>query len=155
MSRCIERAPAILLFDNLDALAKTAAEHTHDGDYFNRVSDVIQQLITSYTRNNAITVIATITSKNSLNQRLYTSRGKHFFQHTYKVPDLNKDNRRKAIEELCNDAQVQCDKINYEKFALLTEGYTIGYLLQFVERAVFYAHRKGLFGVFFVLLFAK
>lgn len=119
------------------------AEHTHDGDYYNRVSDVIQQLITSYTRNNAITIIATISSKTNVNQRLYTSRGNHLFQHTYKVPDLNKDNRRKAIEELCSDAQVQCDKINYEKFALLTEGYTIGYLLQFVERAVFYAHRKG------------
>lgn len=79
-----------MLLDNLDALAKNVVEHTHDGDYYNRVSDVIQQLIKCYTQTNAITVIATIASKSNLNQRLYTCRGNHIFQKMYKVPDLSK-----------------------------------------------------------------
>lgn len=90
LSRCVERAPAVLLLDNLDMLAKKVVEHAHDGEYYNRVSDVIQQLITTYTANNGITVIATIGNKNNLNQRLYTSRGNHLFQKVYKVPDLQK-----------------------------------------------------------------
>lgn len=90
LSRCVEQAPSILLLDNLDTLAHSVVEHTHDGEYYNRVSDIIQHLIVEYTENNPITIIATISNKSSLNQRLYTSRGKHLFQKIYKVPDLEK-----------------------------------------------------------------
>lgn len=90
LSRCTEQAPSILLLDNLDTLAHSVVEHTHDAEYYNRVSDIIQHLIMEYTESNPITVIATITNKNSLNQRLYTSRGKHLFQKIYKIPDLEK-----------------------------------------------------------------
>lgn len=92
LSRCVEQAPSILLLDNLDMLAHSVVEHTHDGEYYNRVSDIIQHLIVEYTENNPITVIATISNKSSLNQRLYTSRGKHLFQKIYKVPGLEKVN---------------------------------------------------------------
>lgn len=90
LSRCVERAPSVLLLDNLDTLAKKVVEHAHDGEYYNRVSDVIQHLIGTYTASNAVTIIATISSKNNLNQRLYTSRGQHLFQKLYKVPELQK-----------------------------------------------------------------
>lgn len=53
------------------------------------------------------------------------------------------DDRKKIITELCDGAQVKCEKLNFEKFANLTEGYTVGYLQQFVERAIFYAHRNS------------
>lgn len=36
------------------------------------------------------------------------------------------------------------DNIDFNKFANLTEGYTIGHLLQFMDRATFYAHRNGI-----------
>lgn len=34
--------------------------------------------------------------------------------------------------------------IDFYKFATLTEGYTIGHLLQFLDRATFYAHRNSM-----------
>lgn len=113
LSRCVERAPAILLLDNLDTLAKTVVEHSHDGDYYNRVSDVIQHLILSYTSQNGISVIATIGSKSNLNQRLYTSRGNHLFQKVYKVPDLQKVREPIHIFEIINSKtrQFQCVKL--------------------------------------------
>lgn len=40
---------------------------------------------------------------------------------------------------------LKCDNLNYEKLANLTEGYTIGYLLQFIDRAMFYAYRNGMY----------
>lgn len=49
----------------------------------------------------------------------------------------------KIIARVCLSGQVDVKKINYYKFSILTEGYTIGYLLQFVERAIFYAHKNG------------
>ena len=51
--------------------------------------------------------------------------------------------RYKVIYELCQNDTVKCENVNYEKFSNLTEGYTIGYLMQFVERAIFYAHKNG------------
>lgn len=96
----MEKAPAILLLDNLDTLAKTVVEHSHDGDYYNRVADVIQHLISSFTSQNGIAVIATIGNKNNLNHRLHTSRGNHLFQKVYKVPDLQKVKKLIKIIEL-------------------------------------------------------
>ena len=36
------------------------------------------------------------------------------------------------------------NKINWKKLATVSEGYTIGYLAQFIERAIFYAYRNGM-----------
>lgn len=124
-------------------------------------------MITMYTESCAITVIATVTNINNLNQRLYTSRGNHIFGKMFKIPDLTKvcpkkyppfqkfsnrkyvslqsiqENRQKIIYELSVNNDLKCDNLNYEKLANLTEGYTIGYLLQFIDRAMFYAYRNG------------
>lgn len=90
LSRCIEYAPSILILDNLDTLAHSAMEHTQDNEYYNRVADIMQHMIMDYANRNPITVIATITNKNNLNKRLYTSRGRHLFQKLYKIPELEK-----------------------------------------------------------------
>lgn len=54
------------------------------------VSDVIQHLILEYTRDNAITVIATVANKSNLNKRVFTSRGRHLFHNIATIPDLEK-----------------------------------------------------------------
>lgn len=64
------------------------------------------------------------------------------FETNVKKFPIFQENRKKIISELCQNDQIKCQKLNYEKFANLTEGYTIGYLLQFIERAIFYAHRN-------------
>lgn len=140
--KCMNYAPSILLLDNLDILTQNVAEHTQDGDYYNRVSDVMQQLIMEYTKDNPIIVIATISNKSHLNRRIYASRGKHLFQSIIKIPSLEKIDREQIIIELCKNCKIQ-QQLNYNKFANLTEGYNIGDLVQFIERAIFYAYRNG------------
>lgn len=125
---------------------------------------MIQHLILEYTHNNPITVIATVTNKNNLNKRIYMSRGRHLFQTIVQIPDLesvwflrilfssNRTNhfkiislqvdREQVITELCQ--RFKTNKVNYKKFSSLTEGYTIGDLMQFFEKAVFYAYRIGM-----------
>lgn len=39
-------------------------------------------------------------------------------------------------------------QVDYDKFSQLTEGYKIADLVQLVERAVFYAHRNGIYFYF-------
>ncbi|KAG4077927.1 hypothetical protein HA402_013427 [Bradysia odoriphaga] len=136
---CMMSAPSILVLDNLDTLTQIAAENSQDGDYYNRVSDVIQHLILEYTQNNPITVIATVTNKNNLNKRIYCSRGRHLFQTIVPIPDLESADREQIITELCQ--RFKTHKLNYKKFSGLTEGYTIGDLMQFFEKAIFYAYR--------------
>lgn len=35
-STCLQFAPSVLVLDNLDILAQQVAEHTQDGEYYNR-----------------------------------------------------------------------------------------------------------------------
>lgn len=86
--KCLEHSPAILVLHNLDILAQKVVEQSQDSDYYNRVSDVITQLITEFTENHAIAVIVTVFNKNNLNDRIYTPRGEHIFQTIYTIPNL-------------------------------------------------------------------
>lgn len=54
--------------------------------------------------------------------------------------------REQIITELCQ--RYKTNKLNYKKFSNLTEGYTIGDLMQFFEKAVFYAYRTGMPKIF-------
>lgn len=56
---------------------------------------------------------------------------------------LFQENRKKVIQNFCDNNNLKCDKLNFDKLASLTEGYTVGYLLQFIDRATFYAFRNG------------
>lgn len=76
--------------DNLDALTKSANEHTQNGDYFNQVSEIIKNLIGIYTVNASVVVIGTVTNISNLNQRLYTSRGNQTFGKIHKISELSK-----------------------------------------------------------------
>lgn len=90
LTRCVERAPSILLLENLDSLAKSVTDHSQNGDYYNQVSDMIKCLIETYTENCPISIIATVTNIKNMNQRLYTTRGNHIFGKIYKIPNLTK-----------------------------------------------------------------
>lgn len=50
--------------------------------------------------------------------------------------------REKIICDLCQPLQ-STSSINYRKFANLTEGYSVGDLVEFVQRSIFYAHRSS------------
>ncbi|XP_031632309.1 peroxisome biogenesis factor 1 [Contarinia nasturtii] len=144
LTRCVERSPSVLLLDNLDSLVKSVtSDHSQNSDYYNQVSDIVKYMIATYTENCSIFVIATVTNINNLNQRLYTSRGNHLFGKMYKIPELTKENRKTIIQELCKNSNLKCqNNLNFDKLANLSEGYTIGYFLQFLDRATFYAFRN-------------
>lgn len=137
---CLQNAPSIVVLENLDVLAHaTTDQATQDGEYFNRIADIVHQLIVQYTSNYPIAVIATVNEVQSLNKRLYSPRGRHLFQTIKTLPTLERVDRELILKELCS--HIDSENLDLERFALLTEGYNKGDLVQFVERAIFYAYR--------------
>lgn len=137
---CLQNAPSIVVLENLDVLAHaTSDQATQDGEYYNRIADIIHQLVVQYTSNHPIAVIATVNEVQALNKRLYYPRGRHLFQTIKKLPNLERPDRELVLRDLCSHIHGQ--KLDFERYALLTEGYNKGDLVQFVERAIFYAYR--------------
>ncbi|XP_055372926.1 uncharacterized protein LOC129606574 [Condylostylus longicornis] len=138
----LKNAPSVVVLENLDVLAHSSGDQpTQDGEYYNRISDTIQHLIVEYTATNPIAVIATVSDVQSLNKRLYSPRGRHLFHTLAKMPDLDRNDREIVLENLCG--HIDCENLDYTKFSNLTEGYNMGDLVQFVERAIFYAYRAN------------
>ncbi|XP_017090085.2 peroxisomal ATPase PEX1 isoform X1 [Drosophila bipectinata] len=138
---CLQHAPAIVVLENLDVLAHSAGEQSsQDGEYYNRMADTVHQLIVQYTTNNAIAVIATVNELQTLNKRLSSPRGRHVFQTVARLPNLERADREVILRELCSHISVSKD-LDLVKFSNLTEGYRKCDLVQFVERAIFYAYR--------------
>lgn len=137
---CLQHAPAIVVLENLDVLAHAAGEQSsQDGEYFNRMADTVHQLIMQYTSSNAIAVIATVTELQTLNKRLSAPRGRHLFQTVARLPSLERADRELILRELCS--HITSRDLDVAKFSNLTEGYRKCDLVQFVERAIFYAYR--------------
>ncbi|XP_017128639.1 peroxisome biogenesis protein 1 isoform X1 [Drosophila elegans] len=138
---CLQHAPAIVVLENLDVLAHSAGEQSsQDGEYYNRMADTVHQLIVQYTSNNAIAVIATVNELQTLNKRLSSPRGRHIFQTVARLPSLERADREIILRELCSHINVS-KELDLVKFSNLTEGYRKCDLVQFVERAIFYAYR--------------
>ncbi|XP_059608870.1 peroxisomal ATPase PEX1 [Phlebotomus argentipes] len=136
-STCLTHSPSILLLDNLDVLTRNVGDqHTQDSEYYAKVSDIIQSLILEFTTSSPISVIATVASVKNLCGRIYTTRGRHLFQRLVKIPDLEGTCREFILREVATKSGVR-GKVNWEKFASLTEGYKFGDLMQFIERAIF------------------
>ncbi|EDW72705.2 uncharacterized protein Dwil_GK17038 [Drosophila willistoni] len=137
---CLQHAPAIVVIENLDVLAHAAGEQSsQDGEYYNRMADTVHQLIMQYTTNNAIAVIATVNELQSLNKRLSSPRGRHVFQTVARLPNLERADREIILKELCS--HINGRQLDLVKFSNLTEGYRKCDLVQFIERAIFYAYR--------------
>lgn len=103
---------------------------------------MIKALIKEYTRDNAVTVIATVSNLANVNKRVYHSRGEHLFQYVIKLPELELSDRESVLKRLCQ--QMSCSKkINWTKLGTLTEGYTVGDLVQLAEKGIFCSYRNN------------
>lgn len=102
----------------------------------------MKSLIKEFTKDNPVTVIATASNLANLNKRVYHSRGEHLFQYVVKLPELELTDRETVLKKLCH--QIGCSKkINWTKLSTLTEGYTLGDLVQLAEKAIFCAFRSN------------
>lgn len=88
--RCIQRAPSIIVFENLDSLVKATSDQVQSGEYYGHVSDMLRHFISMYTNQFCISVIATVSDLNNLNHRLYNVRGNILFGKIYRISSLSR-----------------------------------------------------------------
>lgn len=83
---------------------------------------------------------------NSLSKRLYTARGHHLFKNVLQIPNLDKVDRVELIKQLCSDSTCLklCKNIDWEDLAGITEGYHVGDIKKFVDRAIFFAIKESM-----------
>lgn len=144
-NQCLLHYPSILVLDTLDYLTQTEGEQPgQDADYYNKISDLVRDVIVEYTDSTHITVIATACNIENINKRIFPRKGYHIFHKVITIPQLDKADRELFIKESCLSAKIKDRKlINWEKFANLTDGYKIGDLAFFIERSIYYAYKKN------------
>uniref|UniRef100_A0A336LXY7 Peroxisomal ATPase PEX1 n=1 Tax=Culicoides sonorensis TaxID=179676 RepID=A0A336LXY7_CULSO len=145
LNQCLLHHPSILVMDTLDYITQAEDEQqSHDTDYYNKVSDLIRNVISEYTSHGVISVIATANNLEQLNKRIFPRKGFHLFHKIISMPGLEKPDRETFIKESCLNSKIRDRKlINWDKYANMTDGYKIGDLAFFIERSIYYAFKKN------------
>lgn len=85
LNQCLLHYPAVLVMDTLDYLTQAEDEQqANDADYYNKVSDLIRDVISEYTNHGHISVLATVNSVDQLNKRIFPRKGNDFVPQNHK-----------------------------------------------------------------------
>lgn len=142
---CLRTAPAVFIVFNLDSLATQSHEEhqTQEGEYLQKLTNSIRHLLEEFTHDYSefVSILVTVTKLSNLNKILYQSFGYYLFRNIVKIPNLEADDRRELFKKLFqSSSDVKIDKsLDWEKYVRITEGYQIGDICQFADRAIFFA----------------
>lgn len=146
---CLQTAPAAFIIFNLDTLATQSHDEnqTQEGVYLQKLSNGIRHLLEEFTHDygNFVSVLVTVSKLSNLNKILFHSFGYYLFKNVAKIPNLEADDRRELFKRLLQTASdVKIDKnLDWEKYVRITEGYHIGDICQFADRAIFFAIKEN------------
>lgn len=145
---CLQTAPSVYIVFNLDSLAtQTHEEHqTQEGEYLQKLSNGIRHLLEEFTHDYGrfLSILVTVSKLSNLNKTLHRSFGYYLFRNVVKIPSLDADDRRELLKRLLqSSSDVKIDKnLDWEKYVRITEGYQIGDICQFADRAFFFAIKE-------------
>lgn len=146
---CLQTAPSVYIVFNLDSLASQSHEEhqSQESEYLAKLTNGIRHLLEEFTHDygRLVSVLVTVSKLSSLNKVLYRSFGYYLFKNVVKIPNLEADDRRDLFKKLLQSSSgVKIDKnLDWEKYVRITEGYHIGDLCQFADRAIFFAVKEN------------
>lgn len=145
---CLQTAPAVYIVYNLDTLCAQSHEEqqTQEGEYLQKLSNNIRHLFEEFTHDygNKISIIVTVSNVSSLNRTIYKSFGSYLFKNVIKIPNLEANDRRELFKKLFQTSQIKVSSsLDWEKFVRTTEGYKIGDVCQFADRAIYFAIKEN------------
>lgn len=148
LMNCLQTSPSVYIVYNLDTLCGQSHEEqqTQEGEYLQKLSNNIRHIFEEFTHDygNRISIIVTVSNLSSINKTLYKSFGSYLFSTIIKIPNLDVTDRRELFKKLFQTSHIKVDsKIDWEKFIRTTEGYKIGDLCQFVDRAIYFAIKEN------------
>lgn len=145
---CLQTSPVAYIVYNLDTLCAQSHEElqTQEGEYLQKLSNNIRHLFENFTHDygNRVSIIVTTSSLSSLNKSIHKSFGSYLFSTVLKIPNLDATDRRELFKKLFETSQIKIDSsLDWEKFVRTTEGYKIGDVCQFADRAIYFAIKEN------------
>lgn len=145
----LQTSPAVFIIFNLDTLAGQSQEdhQSQEGEYLQKLSNSIRHLLEEFTHDygRLVSVLVTVSKLSGLNKTLHRSFGYYLFRSVVKIPNLEADDRQELFKKLLQTAtDVKIDtSLDWEKYVRITEGYHIGDICQFADRAIFFAIKEN------------
>lgn len=148
LNECLRTAPSVFTVLNLDTLAvQSHEEHqSQDGEYHQKLANSIRHLLEEFTHDygNFVSILVTVSKITNLNKILYNSFGYYLFKNVVKIPNLEADDRMELLKKLFDQKSLKiASGVDWEKYARITEGFHIGDVVQFADRAIFYAIKNN------------
>lgn len=146
---CLQTAPSVYIVFNLDSLAAQSLDenHTQESEYLQKLANSIRHMLEEFTHDygNFVSVLVTVSKLSGLNKNLHKSFGYYLFKNIVKIPNLEAHDRRELFKKLFHCASdVKVDRnLDWEKYVRTTEGYHIGDICQFADRAIFFAIKEN------------
>lgn len=146
---CLKTAPSVYIVFNLDSLAAQSHEEhqSQEGEYLQKLANSIRHLLEEFTHDYGrfVSILVTVSKLSNLNKTLHRSFGYYLFKNVVKIPNLEADDRRELFKKLLqSSSDVKIDKnLDWDKYIRITEGYHIGDICQFADRAIFFAVKEN------------
>ncbi|CAO1430245.1 unnamed protein product [Diamesa serratosioi] len=148
LNLCLRASPAVFIVLNLDSLAvQSHDEHqSQDSEYHQKLANSIRHLLEEFTHDygHLVNILVTVSKLSNLNKILYNSFGYYLFKNVVKIPNLEADDRKELMKKLFDQKTLKIEAtVDWEKYARVTEGFHVGDIVQFADRAIFYAIKKN------------
>nr|CAD7428724.1 unnamed protein product [Timema monikensis] len=146
LSQCVYYQPAVILFDDLDALLPICEgdEVSQDELYHSRLGSHLVELLEAYQSLHYITVMATATSIHKLHSSIISPRGQHIFKTILDIPEMDKLDRLEILSSIISQKPFNgTSSLDLDTVVNRTEGYVIQDLVDIVDKATFQSLRRS------------
>nr|CAD7569256.1 unnamed protein product [Timema californicum] len=146
LSQCVYYQPAVILFDDLDALLPICEgdEVSQDELYHSRLGSHLVELLEAYQSLHYITVMATAMSINKLHSSIISPRGQHIFKTILDIPEMDKLDRLEILSSIISQKSFNStSSLDLDTVVNRTEGYVIQDLVDIVDKATFQSLRRS------------
>nr|CAD7396180.1 unnamed protein product [Timema poppensis] len=146
LSQCVYYQPAVILFDDLDALLPICEgdEVSQDELYHSRLGSHLVELLEAYQSLHYITVMATAMSIHKLHSSIISPRGQHIFKTILDIPEMDKLDRLEILSSIISQKSFNStSSLDLDTVVNRTEGYVIQDLVDIVDKATFQSLRRS------------
>lgn len=146
LMECLKTSPSVYIIHGLDSLCYQSHEEqqTQESEYQQKLANNLRHLFEEFTHDygNAVSLLITISKLSNISKIIHKSFGSYLFKNVTKIPNLEATDRKLLFKHFFETSSVKLDStLDWEKFARITEGYKIGDISQFADRAIFFAFK--------------
>lgn len=145
----LKTSPSVYIIHGLDTLCYQSHEEqqTQESEYQQKLANSVRHLFEEFTHDygNYLSLLITISKLSNISKIIHKSFGSYLFKNVTKIPNLDANDRQELFKHFFQtSSHIKFDSsLDWEKFARITEGYKIGDISQFADRAIFFAFKQN------------